>query len=524
MVSKMRNLYKYYVYILQIKNYFTYVINLLPMDRDLYTELLEWKDSDDRKPLIIRGVRQCGKTYLMKKFGEENYSAVAYLKFEGNESLCRLFDGDLDPKRLITAISIHLDMDVETDTLLIFDEIQECERAITSLKSFAELAPEYHIICAGSLLGLQGKGSFPVGKVSFKNLYPMSFREFVKASNRRLYEHIMGPGEPDDISSGMLKTLNLEYLAVGGMPEAVSKWVGTRSMAEVDRILKEISESYKLDFLKHVPDKDIKKVNLIWDSIPSQLTMENKRFFFGHAVKGARSKDLEDSLQWLSDAGMVYKVSKVERIGIPLSSFLSNNLFKIYMMDVGILRYKAGVSAAHIMEDRLDPLFKGGMIENYIMCELTAYGHAGEGYWGSGNQAEVDFLLTTDSGIIPVEVKSKEKYRATSLKEYIDRYSPARAIVISSKDYGINGTVVTVPMYLIWILHQTTKSSYPVKVRCTGPVPEQRRRYIPCSSTPNVFRTSSWNSRSGTTPHGHGGPWPMLPLPQVWTPENGIPH
>ena len=265
-------------------------------------------------------------------------------------------------------------------------------------------------------------------------------------------------------------------------------------------------------------------MNLIWDSIPSQLATENKRFFFGHAVKGARSKDLEDSLQWLSDAGMVYKVSKAERIGIPLSSFLSNNLFKIYMMDVGILRYKAGVSAAHIMEDRLDPLFKGGMMENYIMCELTAYGHAGEGYWGSGNQAEVDFLLTTDSGIIPVEVKSKEKYRATSLKEYIDRYSPARAIVISSKDYGINGTVVTVPMYLIWILHQTTKSSYPVKVRCTGPVPEQRRRYIPCSSTPNMFRTSSWNSRSGTTPHGHGEPWPMLPSPQAWTPENGIPH
>ena len=422
------------------------------MDRDLYAELLEWKGSEDRKPLIIRGVRQCGKTYLMRKFGEENYPSVAYLKFEGNESLCRLFDGDLDPKRLITAISIHLDIDIGTDTLLIFDEIQECERAMTSLKSFAESAPEYHIMCAGSLLGLQGKGSFPVGKVSFKDLYPMSFREFVRASNGRLYRHIMESGRPDDISGEMLKTLNLEYLTVGGMPEAVSKWIETRSMAEVERILKEISESYKLDFLKHVPEKDIKKVNLIWDSIPSQLATENRRFFFGHAVKGARSQDLEESLQWRIDAGMVYKVSKVERIGIPLSPFESDNLFKIYMMDVGILRYKAGVSAVHIMEDRLDPFFKGGMTENYIMCELTAYGLAGEGYWSSGNQAEVDFLLTTDSGIIPIEVKSKEKYRAASLKEYIDRYNPPKAIVISGRDYGINGIVITVPMYFIWML------------------------------------------------------------------------
>lgn len=448
----MRSSYKYYVYILQIINYFIYVIIISSMDRDLYAELLEWKGSADRKPLIIRGVRQCGKTYLMKRFGEENYPAVAYLKFEGNESLCRLFDGDLDPKRLITAISIHLDMDIGTDTLLIFDEIQECERAMTSLKSFAESAPEYHIICAGSLLGLQGKGSFPVGKVSFKDLYPMSFREFVRASNGRLYRHIMDVGKPDDISGEILKTLNQEYLAVGGMPEAVSKWIETRSMPEVDRVLKEISESYKLDFLKHVPEKDIKKVNSIWDSIPSQLATENRRFFFGHAVNGARSKDLEDSLQWLIDAGMIYRVPRAERIGIPLTSFVSDNLFKIYMMDVGILRYKAGVSAAHIMEDRLDPLFKGGMTENYIMCELTAYGHPGEGYWGSGNEAEVDFLITTDSGIIPIEVKSKERYRAASLKEYIDKYRPAGAIVISRKDYGVNGIVTTVPMYFIWML------------------------------------------------------------------------
>ncbi len=422
------------------------------MERDLYAELLKWKNSKDRKPLIIRGVRQCGKTYLMRKFGEEQYKSVAYLKFEGNEALCRLFDGDLEPKRLIDSISIHLDIDITPDTLMIFDEIQECERALTSLKSFRESAPEYHIICAGLLLGLQGKGSFPVGKVSFLDLYPMSFREFVRASNERLYNHIIEIDEPDEITKEKLKPLSAEYLAVGGMPEAVSEWIETRNMAEVDRILSEISESYKLDFLKHVPDKDIKKVNRIWDSIPSQLATENRRFFFGHAVKGARSKDLEDSLQWLIDAGMVYRLPKIERIGIPLSSFDSDNIFKIYMMDVGILRHMAGVSATQIIEEKLDPLFRGGLIKNYVMCELTAYGHSGQGYWGSGNLAEVDFLITSDSGIIPIEVKSKDRYRAASLKEYIDRYSPEKAIVLSGKDYSVNGDVFTVPLYFIWMI------------------------------------------------------------------------
>lgn len=288
----------------------------------------------------------------------------------------------------------------------------------------------------------------------------------------------------------------MEYLAVGGMPEAVSKWVETRSMGEVDRVLKEISESYKLDFLKHVPGKDIKKVNLIWDSIPSQLSRENRRFFFGHAVEGARSKDLEDSLQWLIDAGMVYKVPRAERIGIPLSSFVSDNLFKIYMMDVGILRFKAGVSAAHIMEDRLDSFFKGGMIENHIMCELTAYRHAGEGYWGSGNEAEVDFLFTTDLGIIPVEVKSREKYRAASLKEYIDKYHPAKAIVISGKDYGINGNVITVPMYFIWLVESILSRT------CTG---RNRPPAFPFQNEASAERPCTVSSTSPNIVHSRNG-------------------
>lgn len=421
------------------------------MERDLYPKLLEWKSSEDRKPLIIRGVRQCGKTYLMKQFGEREYQSVAYLKFEGNESLCRIFDGDLDTKRLVKALSLYLDMDITTDTLIIFDEIQECERAMTSLKSFNESAPEFHIVCAGSLLGLQGKGSFPVGKVSFLDLYPLNFREFLMASNQRLYQHVSESGV-DDISTEMLESLNMDYQMVGGMPEAVSKWIESGSMKEVDRILNEISESYRLDFMKHAPEKDIKKINMIWDSIPSQLATENRRFFFGHAVKGSRSKDLEDALQWLIDARMVHKVHRIERIGIPLSSQMDKNLFKLYMADIGILRVKANVMASHIVDGKVDPLFQGGFIENYVMCELTSYGYPGQGYWVSGNSAEVDFLVTCDEGVVPIEVKSGKRYRAASLKEYIDRYSPDEAIVISGKGPDSNNGVTTIPLYATWTI------------------------------------------------------------------------
>jgi|GEM_PF-33168 len=429
------------------------------MRRDLYDKLLEWKASDDRKPLIIRGVRQCGKTYLMKQFGRENYVSTAYLNFEADPMLCRLFDGDLDPRRIVAAISVRLDVDIGPETLIVFDEIQECERAMTSLKSFRESAPEYHVVCAGSLLGLQGRGSFPVGKVSFLDLRPMSFREFVRASNERLYGTIADGKEPDELCREMLRALNLEYLAVGGMPEAVSRWIGTRSMPDVDRILSEISQSYRLDFLKHAPDRDIKKINRIWESVPSQLATENRRFLFGHAVEGARAKDLEDALQWLVDAGMVYRLPRIERIGVPLSPYASENLFKIYMMDVGILRREAGVPASHIMEGTLDPLFRGGFMENYVMCELAAYGCPGEGYWVSGNEAEVDFLVTTDSGVMPIEVKSGERYRAASLAEYIDRYSPDIAVVVSGKDGGTNGTVATVPFYSVWRIRDLKERS-----------------------------------------------------------------
>ncbi len=419
------------------------------MERDLYPELVAWKGSADRKPLIIRGVRQCGKTYLMKQFGEREFSSVAYLKFEGNETLCRIFDGDLRADRLLASLSVYLGMDISEDTLIIFDEIQECPRALTSLKSFREDSPEHCIVCAGSLLGLQGKGSFPVGKVSFKDLYPMSFREFLRARNERLHNLVIGSETYDQFVADELKKVYSEYMMVGGMPEAVEKWIESGSMAEVERVIEDIDRSYKFDFLKHVPDRDIKKVNMIWDSIPFQLASENRRFFFGHAVKGARSGELEDALQWLSDAGMVYKVPRIGRPRIPLSPDPSERMFKLYMADVGLLRHKAGITPSDMSSGRADPLFMGGLAENLAMCELVSYGCPGKGYWASERKAEVDFLVAV-RGILPIEVKSSDRYRAASLKEFIDRYEPERAVVLSLKDLDLEGPVARIPLYSVW--------------------------------------------------------------------------
>ena len=421
------------------------------MDRLAYEDLCEWKNSKDRKPLIIRGVRQCGKTYLMKEFGKNNYGDTVYLEFSGNEFLCRIFDGDLVPERIISALSIKIKKKITENTLLIFDEIQACPRALSSLKYFNESAPEYDIICAGSLLGLQGEGSFPVGKVTFLNMYPMNFREFVNAAEPDLLKYIDEFGK-DEFSADRLSSLYGLYRAIGGMPEAVSKWLDTNDMCAVDTVLNNICDSYRLDFLKHVPEKDIKKINLIWSSIPDQLAKENRRFFFGHAVKGSRAKNLEDSLQWLVDAGMVHKVQRIERPTKPLPKTSSDNMFKLYMMDIGVMRVMAGASASDAIDSLFDDRFEGGFTENLVACELVSYGYSDLHYWSSGNAAEVDFVFQSGNDIIPTEVKSGRHYRAASLNEYIDRYSPSKAIVISEKGPMVNGIVTTVPLNMIWII------------------------------------------------------------------------
>jgi len=427
------------------------------MERVLYGELLKWKARADRKPLIIKGVRQCGKTHIIKEFGEKNYSDYIYLEFEGDTALSKIFEGDLDPKRIVSAISIKYMKDITKDTLLIFDEIQVCPRALTSLKYFCETAPQYHIICAGSLLRLQlPKGtSFPVGKVSFLDLYPMSFREFLTADgNSRLCAHIDALKRGDRIDESAMYILEREYrtyCCVGGMPEAVSKWVETGNMSEVERIHKEILNSYKLDFLKHVPEEDIKKVNMIWDFLPVQLCRENRRFFFGHAVPGSRSKDLEDAVQWLIDAAMVHRVCRISRPSIPLSSYASTNIFKLYMMDIGLFRTAAGITADSIMNgSRGSDGFEGGLTENFVLCELLSAGHGCMYYWESDNTAEVDFVGLVRDKVVPMEVKSGVRVRAASLAQYIDAYRPSDAAMISRKNFEEGERTVNIPLYAIW--------------------------------------------------------------------------
>jgi len=425
------------------------------MKRLLYDEILKWKASKDRKPLIVMGVRQCGKTHMIKEFAAENYSDMIYLEFEGDSTLSKIFDTDLDPKRLISSLSVKYMKDITPDTLLFFDEIQACPRALTSLKYFCDDAPEYHIIAAGSLLGLQVSGgtSFPVGKVSFLDLSPMSFREFLLAANVRLHDHVNNLKKGEKIDEDLMSILRTEYriyCCVGGMPGAVSEWITTGNMTETERIQNEILRSYRLDFLKHVPKNDIKKVNMIWDNLPAQLSKENRRFFFGHAIPGSRSKDLEDAIQWLIDAGMVYKVSKISRPSIPLSTYASANMFKLYMSDIGLLRICAGVSADDIMNDNLGTDFRGGLTENYVLSELVSAGHNPQYYWGSDNIAEVDFVFNTGGRIVPIEIKSGDRTRAASLAEYINSYGPLNAVMISENNFKEGNIVSHVPLYAIW--------------------------------------------------------------------------
>ncbi|MDR3282524.1 MAG: ATP-binding protein [Candidatus Methanoplasma sp.] len=424
------------------------------MNRLIYSRLLEWKESRHRCPLVIRGVRQCGKTYIMERFGRENYEDMAYFSFEGNDRLQSVFEGDLDPKRIIRDINLKFGTSITEKTLIIFDEIQFSNRALTSLKYFCETAPEYHVMCAGSLLGLMLSRplSFPVGKVDMLTLRPMNFREFLMAAGNdalTAYLDTSDSNEPvSDAAAEAFDGIYRQYMCVGGMPEAVREWMETGDMKKVGAVHAKILDSYVLDFAKHAPPKDVQRLNFIWRSIPGQLSKENRRFMFGHAVEGSRSKDLEEDLQWLLDAGMVYKVRKISRPSVPVSAYASEKLFKLYGCDVGLMRTMAGVPAgAILLKDEGYREFKGGMTENFVLTELVAAGYGDIVYWGSDNRAEVDFVVMTDIGAVPIEVKSETRVRAASLAEYIKTYDPRAALLISKKNLR-RGEITYLPLWL----------------------------------------------------------------------------
>lgn len=428
-------------------------------------QLLEWKESEDRKPLLVTGVRQCGKTYVCKKFGEAYFEDVAYFYFEGNKGLSSIFEYDFDVERILDELGsiVRGKPIVEGKTLVIFDEIQACPNAITSLKYFCENKRGLHIICAGSLLGVTIKRdsiSFPVGKIERLQMYPLSFAEFLRADGgEAIYESIQKYGidkELPELYTGKLEKALKYYYIVGGMPEVVAKWVETHNFEKVEKLQDNILQDYSSDFAKHAPKGDIPKLGWIWDSIPKQLAKDNNKFVFSHVKAGKRSSELEDALEWLVDAGLVFKLEMVSNPELPLSFCADATFFKVYMSDVGLLRRKSGVSHKTILEDsELYKNFKGAFTENYVLGELVKQGIRPY-FWRSGNTAELDFLFEYEDLIVPVEAKAEIHTRAKSYRQYCKKYSPKVGFKFSMKNVGnheVEGTkTYSIPLYLIWMV------------------------------------------------------------------------
>lgn len=425
------------------------------MKRNIYTQLEEWKQSARRKPLVINGARQVGKTYALKHFGQRSYEKVAYLNFEKDEKLGQYFEGTLDPKELIKIIGIHTEIDIEPhNTLIIFDEIQECPKALNSLKYFCEEANEYHVVAAGSLLGVKttGEKGFPVGKVNFLHMYPLTFFEFLSAlghEKTRLFleEYTVYEPLPNPMHDKLLQLLKL-YFFIGGMPEAVAEYVKTEKLSTVREIQLEILNAYERDFSKHAPPHEIMKIMTVWKQVHRQLAKENKKFIFAAIRKSARGRDYEEAIQWLSDAGLIYK-SYLGSPKFPLSAYADNSIFKIFLADVGLLGAQSNLSPQIIIEgDLLFTEFKGALTENYVAQELIATNKKTY-YWESEGQAEIDFLLEDDHEIYPLEVKSGASQKKKSLQVYNQKYAPSKLIRTTTMNLKHDGDIYNCPLYLI---------------------------------------------------------------------------
>ncbi|MCK9314086.1 MAG: ATP-binding protein [Methanocorpusculum sp.] len=433
------------------------------MKRQILQNLLQWKENPHRQPLLIRGVRQCGKTWIMKRFGEENYPDTAYFNFESDERLREFFEGDLDVSRIVKSLGVLRGKTIlPGTTLVIFDEIQFCPRALTALKYFCEEMPKLDVICAGSLLGvaLAKPQSFPVGKVELLTLRPMNFFEFCVANgDEMLTDHLasLEAGEPIPAAfTGRLEEYYRDYLICGGMPAVVSSWIDKHDIGEVERIQQQILDTYALNFVKHAPLNDFPKLSLIWHAIPLQLAKENSKFLFSQVKKGARARDLEDALQWLIDAGLIYKVEKVDRPYIPLSMYADASYFKIYLADVGLLRKMSKFPASALLSS--SPLaadMRGALTENYVLSEIMSVTGEVPYFWRSERIAEVDFLVQDGGEVVPIEVKAGKNTRAKSLQEYRKKFSPGISVRVSLQAAARHddeyGTLLEMPLYLVWM-------------------------------------------------------------------------
>jgi len=429
------------------------------MKRNIYKELLKWKESSRRKPLMIYGARQVGKTWLMQEFGRTDFDNTLYINFDTQKNASRIFETNIEPPHIIEQLErlYHIKINPKK-TLIIFDEIQECQRAKDSLKYFNENAPEYHIIAAGSFLGV-ASGRFPVGQVNTLTLYPLSFYEFLEALGRddlvktleERNEHLLAG--INDLYIDYLK----KYYFTGGMPAVVNEYVSTNDLNKVRMIQQEILTNYKGDFSRHIEPKDIVKVRMIWDSIPVHLAKEKKKFVYKDIKTGGRAAEFENAMDWLANTGLIYKLNKADTPKIPLISFQSLNSFKIYSLDIGLLGAQAEVSEQDIFSPNVDLTsnFNGMMAEQFACQELKASNVSPLFYWTRDVAiAEVDFITQHRGEIIPIEIKSAKNTKSKSLQSYINDFHPKQAIKSSLNNYSKNNGIFSIPLYRISDLYK----------------------------------------------------------------------
>lgn len=442
------------------------------MERSQIIALIAWKNHKNRKPLILQGARQVGKTHLLKKFAAESYNNIAYLNFELKPDLATLFERDLDPESLVRKLEIALDTKINVrDTLIIFDEVQLCSRALTSLKYFAEAYAQdpqkydYHIIAAGSQLGINvsSSASFPVGKVNLMTMYPLTFLEFVRASRNSYYDLLLqihkdvGEGSsrgfidlkiPDNFHFDLLELLNV-YFFIGGMPEAVKVYIDTLDLKEVRLVQEAILLSYLSDFSKYSDASQSLKVRRIWESLPAQLARENKKFIFSAVAKSARAREYETSLQWLKDAGLLLLANLVENPQVPLRAFADPESFKVFALDVGLLGCMVKLDAKQVVLIKdLYFQFRGALAENFIAQELFAHGHNPIYYFKKDSSAEVDFMIDHESQSFAIEVKSGENKTSKSLNALLKKHAQIKGVRLSSSNINFANSIIEMPLYL----------------------------------------------------------------------------
>lgn len=424
------------------------------MHRSLLNKLTAWKDSNNRKPIIIQGARQVGKTWLMKTFGQIAFKQVIYLNFESSIRLQKIFVTDFNIKRIISIIEIESNQKIDAQNcLLIFDEIQEAEKGLTALKYFYEQAPEYYIVAAGSLLGIsiQKNNSFPVGKVDFLQLFPLSFIEFLENNGAAMLAKQLKDKNWEVLETfheKLVENLRLYYF-IGGMPEVVADYINNNNLETVRNIQKKIITGYENDFAKHAPNEIVPRIKMVWQSIISQLSKENRKFIYGQVKKGARAKDFEAAINWLVEAGLVIRVNRIEKNTLPLNAYADFDAFKLFLLDVGLLNAIGNLNQKILLEkNNILTEFKGALTEQFVCQQLKIKKEIY--YWSAFNAtAEIDFVLQDKNEIVPIEVKAEENLKAKSLKLYVEKFTPKTAIRTSMNKYREESWLTNIPLYAI---------------------------------------------------------------------------